>query len=196
MIVASEPAGRLDMWGATPSPPATPAGLPWVGGSSSDDDDDYNDGAGGQGPGAGRRGSVGSEGEDSDLNQQLWVAVEQNDVRSAQQLLGAGADVESRHAFSRFPGCTALSRAAHSDQRCAMVRLLLAHGADVNACITAGAAPLVRHRQEEKRRRRRMTMMMMMMMMMMMNVKCKKQNKPKQKKTNKKKKTKKKHGTK
>lgn len=69
----------------------------------------------------------------------LINAVKAGDTASAQQMLAAGADVNTRDGEST----TVLMLAAHSGDL-AMVKMLLEGGADVNACDVRGWSPLAK----------------------------------------------------
>jgi hypothetical protein len=62
----------------------------------------------------------------------LFAAVERGDLVAVQHALAAGADVEARDARTGWTPLMAAAASPHADAE--LVRLLLDHGADVNAC--------------------------------------------------------------
>ncbi|MGW1989492.1 ankyrin repeat domain-containing protein [Embleya sp. NPDC001921] len=75
---------------------------------------------------------------------ELFVAIEQGDPEAVRELLAADAEIEGRDPRSRFlDGGTPLIAAA-SMGRADLVRLLLDHGAAVNARSTSGWTALMR----------------------------------------------------
>lgn len=70
--------------------------------------------------------------------EELFVAVQNNDLARVEQLLNNGVDVNSRNSYDSTP----LMMAAFSDDRLSVARLLIDRGADVNAISREGGTAL------------------------------------------------------
>jgi ankyrin repeat protein len=79
-----------------------------------------------------------TEGEQKELNEQLWLSAENGDIEEAQRLIDEGADINALNGDYSTPLYNALQTTQNFD----MARFLVDKGADVNKGTSDGAVPL------------------------------------------------------